>query len=554
MDGIRKKQILAPNTTEVDSHSESNAVFQRQEPQSQYFPKREELYIPREETMQTMQEEKDEKKFQKGRLLQKILWTSLIIAILLLLSFTIFFLSKTYLTTKKMNDSSTQTSLSQDMKSLFSPIIPSSDKHILKGEDEGRINILLLGAAGENKPGGNLTDTVMIMSIDTKNKKVALLSLPRDFYVPIPASTAGEPDSQSFTKINSLYKIGLAQQKGADLIKQAVEKVTAVEMDYYIAVDFDAFAKIIDNINGINVMVERDIYDPTYPGPNYSYELFALKKGAHLLGGDVALKYVRERHDDPEGDFGRAKRQQQVIQAVKSRLFSMQTIFNVVALNNVLNTLGNNIKTDMSFDDIEQFIKLSKDVDTQNITNVVVDAWKPDSLLKVSHIMLGNDRAFILIPRIGNYSEIQDLAQNIFDQTELKKRQAEILQEDASIAIINQSSDAELDDKIKKLLTEKLKFKNVKIISNDSNEIKNKTTVASNSDVEKIFTLDELIKKLPATIDSPASNASRSDAGWQKTDLENDITITLGNDLIDIYKYEEDTMQDLEKAQDSQFN
>ena len=533
MDGIRKKQILAPNTTEVDSHSESNAVFQRQEPQSQYFPKREELYIPREETMQTMQEEKDEKKFQKGRLLQKILWTSLIIAILLLLSFTIFFLSKTYLTTKKMNDSSTQTSLSQDMKSLFSPIIPSSDKHILKGEDEGRINILLLGAAGENKPGGNLTDTVMIMSIDTKNKKVALLSLPRDFYVPI-------PDSQSFTKINSLYKIGLAQQKGADLIKQAVEKVTGTEMDYYIAVDFDAFAKIIDDINGINVMVERDIYDPTYPGPNYSYELFALKKGAHLLGGDVALKYVRERHDDPEGDFGRAKRQQQVIQAVKSRLFSMQTMFNVVALNNVLNTLGNNIKTDMSFDDIEQFIKLSKVVDTQNITNVVVDAWKPDSLLKVSHIMLGNDRAFILIPRIGNYSEIQDLAQNIFDQTELKKRQAEILQEDASIAIINQSSDAELDDKIKKLLTEKLRFKNVKIVSNDSDEIKNETTVASNSDVEKIFTLDELIKKLPATIDP------------QKTAMENDITITLGNDLIDIYKYEEDTLEDFNKAQDKQ--
>ena len=531
MDGIKKKYPAMPKM-ELGSESELSSAFERdqQKNPSQYFPKREELYIPREETMR---EEKAEIKFQKGRLLQKILWTSLIIAILLLLSFAIFFLSKTYITSKKMNDSSAQTSLSQDMKSLFAPIIPSSDKHILKGEDSGRINILLLGAAGENKPGGNLTDTVMIMSIDTKNKKVALLSLPRDFYVPI-------PDSQSFTKINSLYKIGLAQQKGADLIKQAVEKVTAVEMDYYIAVDFDAFAKIIDDINGINVMVERDIYDPTYPGPNYSYELFALKKGAHLLGGDVALKYVRERHDDPEGDFGRAKRQQQVIQAVKSRLFSMQTMFNVVALNNVLNTLGNNIKTDMSFDDIEQFIKLSKVVDTQNITNVVVDAWKPDSLLKVSHIMLGNDRAFILIPRIGNYSEIQDLAQNIFDQTELKKRQAEILQEDASIAIINQSSDAELDDKIKKLLTEKLRFKNVKIVSNDSDEIKNETTVASNSDVEKIFTLDELIKKLPATIDP------------QKTAMENDITITLGNDLIDIYKYEEDTLEDFNKAQDKQ--
>ncbi|KKQ52763.1 MAG: hypothetical protein US70_C0007G0012 [Parcubacteria group bacterium GW2011_GWD2_38_11] len=531
MDGIKKKSTLTPKT-EFDSNPELNAVFQQQKTLTAYFAKKEELYIPREETRQ---EEKDELKFQKGQLLRKILWTFLIIALLLLISFAIFFFSKTYITTKKMNGSSRQTTLSQDMKSLFAPIMPSSDEHTLKGEDKGRINILLLGAAGENKPGGNLTDTVMIMSIDTKNKKVALLSLPRDLYVQI-------PDSNSFTKINSLYKIGLAQQKGTDLIKQAVEKVTGISIDYYLTVDYNAFAKIIDDINGINVMVERDIYDPTYPGPNYSYELFSLKKGAHLLGGDTALKYVRERHDDPEGDFGRAKRQQQVIQAIKSRLFSMQTLFNVVALNNVLNTLGSNIKTDMSFDDIEQFIKLSKVVDTQNITNVVVDAWKPDSLLKVSHITLGDDRAFILIPRVGSYSEIQDLAKNIFDQTELKKRQSLITQEAASIEIINQSTDKELANKIRKLLTEKLGLKNVQIVSSNSIEITDKTIINSGSDSEKIFTLDELIKKLPASFNSA------------KTESTSDFTITLGNDLIDLYKYEEDTMEELNNNSDNQEN
>jgi LCP family protein required for cell wall assembly len=529
MDGIKKPTLSAP------MKEEAPIIY---EPPTTYFPKKEELYIPREESMQV---EKDETRFQKGRLIRKIFWTFSVLVLLSLLLIGIFFLWKTYTTTKKMNVSSAQSTLSQDMKSMLSPILPG-EKYQLQGEAGGRVNILLLGAAGENKPGGNLTDTVMMMSIDTKNQKVALLSLPRDFYVPI-----GE--SNSFTKINGLYKIGLTQQKGIDLIKQAVEKVTGVTINYHVVVNFDAFAKIVDDINGVNVMVQRDIYDATYPGPNYSYETFALTKGAHLLDGNTALKYVRERHDDPEGDFGRAKRQQQVIQAVKSRMFSMQTLFNVKALSNVLDTLGGNIKTDMTFDDIEKFIKLSKIVDTQNITNVVVDAWKPESLLKVSHVMIGNDRAFILVPRVGNYSEIKDLAQNIFDQNELKKRHASILEENASIAIINESGDSGLANKIKKLLTENLAMKNVRVLPSSNSETRENTIISSDSDNAKIFTLDELIKKLPASLADGQETVDSVPA----TSADN-MTITLGKDLSTVYKYEEDTMQDLQNADDSQIN
>ncbi|EKD46638.1 MAG: putative transcription regulator [uncultured bacterium] len=522
MDGIKKRPI--PSISETQKSENMQPVIP-------LFPKREELYIPKEETLQDV---RHERAFQKGRLVRKIAWAILFILVAAMASYAIFFSWKAQSVIKKMSASpSAQTTLVQNIKSVVSPIIPSASKHLLRGEETGRVNILLLGAAGEKKPGGNLTDTVMIMSVDTKNKKVALLSLPRDFYVQI-------PDSNSFTKLNSLYKIGISQQKGADMIKEAVEKITGVKINYHVAVDFDAFQKIVDNIGGINVISERDIYDPTYPGPNYSYETFSLSKGAHLLDGATALKYVRERHDDPEGDFGRAKRQQQVIQAVKNKMFSMQTFFNVIALNKVLDTLGDNIKTDMAFEDIEQFIKLSKAVDTQNINNAVVDAWKPESLLKVSHVMLGNDRAFILVPRIGNYSEIQDLAQNIFDQTEIKRRQQMIKSENASIVIINQSDNAELAKKIKRLLIEKLDMKNVREVSNESGEMIATSTVSGKTSAEKIFTLDELIKKLPAKL------------GTQETDSEHDIVIRLGNDLTDVYKYEEDSIEDFNKAQDNQ--
>jgi LCP family protein required for cell wall assembly len=450
-----------------------------------------------------------------------------------------------------MNTESSQqkTTLTQYARALVAPILPNN-KNILRGEESGRINILLLGAAGEHKPGGNLTDTIMVMSIDTKNKKVALLSLPRDLYVQI-------PNSQSYTKINSLYPIGIKEGQGADLIKKKVEEITGISINYYLSIDFDGFEKIIDQIGGINVISSRDIYDARYPGPNYSYETFSLSKGFHVFNGATALQYVRERHDDPEGDFGRAKRQQQVIQAVKNKLFSAATLFNVVALNNILDTLGSSIKTDISFEDIDRFISLSKQVDMQNITNAVADAWQSDSLLKVSHVTLGNTVAFILVPRVGNYSEIQDLEQNIFNLDELKKRQITIAAEKAKIGIINLSGDSQLAAKIQKLLRDRLGMPNVSVIQNSQYQTASQTTVADNTGGAKLFTLDELMKKLPARL------TTRSVAGWpaslskQVASVKGstyDMIITLGSDLAATYSYAEDTMQDLENADDRQAN
>ena len=505
--------------------------------------KEDDIFISQDE-IEAMKE--NEKEFRKGVWIKRLIKFLMIFVLVFVVSCGVYFFWKTYATSRKINsqDLSKQTNFTEYTRTVVSPIIPD-EQNILRGEQEGRINILLLGAAGEHKPGGNLTDTVMIMSIDIKNKKVALLSLPRDLYVQIPASTAGGSESQSFTKINSLYTIGIKQNIGADLIKESVEKITGITINYYVAVDFDGFEKVIDDIGGVNVIAPFDIYDASYPGPNYSYETFSLSKGMHLLDGKTALKYVRERHDDPEGDFGRAKRQQQVIQAVKNKMFSVKTLFNVVALNDILTALGDNIRTDISFNEINRFITISKEVDMQNITNVVADAWEKDSLLKVSHVMLGNTRAFILVPRVGNYSEIQDIAQNIFNQTEIKKRQELIATENARIEIINKSGDSQLAYKIQKLLEDKLGMKNVHITQKSKVSAQTETVVTDNSSSAKLFTLDELVKKLPATLSSTVSESENSDY---------DITITLGEDLISVYQYEEDSLDDYNKAQDEQAN
>ncbi|MDO8240448.1 MAG: LCP family protein [Candidatus Moranbacteria bacterium] len=418
----------------------------------------------------------------------------------------------------------------------------------LQGAQTGRINILLLGIAGEGKPGQFLTDTIMVASLDTKNNRVALLSIPRDLYVKI-------PDTQMQSKINSVYQLGLGNSRddkasGAELIKKTINNITGIDINYYVVMNFDGFQKAIDDIGGVNVMNQRDIFDARYPGPNYSYETFQLSKGFHQLNGATALKYARVRHNDPEGDFGRAKRQQQIMQATKNKIFSAGTMLNVFAVNDLLNTLGDNIKTDISPDEISSFFELTKKLDTNNINNMVVDAWNADSLLKVSHVQMGSVAAFVLLPRVGNYSEIQDLAKNIFDLKALQRRRDEIAKEDASIVIINKSGDNKIVQKIQKVLQENLKHKNVTVLNNAERILTDKTVVYGLTGGQKPFTLDELATKLPATV-SYSADASLAKILQNK---EVDLALVVGKDLIDRYNGEEGTLEDLNRANDDQEN
>lgn len=104
----------------------------------------------------------------------------------------------------------------------------------LKKTDDGRINILLLGRAGESYPGKNLTDTIMLASIDTEKHKVGLISLPRDLYITL-------DDERVSAKINSLYQYGLNQNRSTDIIKKATSEITGEPIHYTFILDFDGF-------------------------------------------------------------------------------------------------------------------------------------------------------------------------------------------------------------------------------------------------------------------------------------------------------------------------
>ncbi|MBP7061106.1 MAG: LCP family protein [Candidatus Moranbacteria bacterium] len=397
----------------------------------------------------------------------------------------------------------------------------------LRGEEEGRINILLLGRAGEHYPGKNLTDTVMIMSINTLTKQVALLSLPRDLYVPI-------ADTAYFTKLNSVYQYGLTNATGVTPLTQTLKHVTRLPIHYFITLDFDSFEKIVDAVGGISLDVPRDLTDTRYPGKNYSYETFSIKKGWQTLDGATALKYVRERHADPDGDFGRAKRQQQVIEAIKNKVFSLGTLFNIVTVNRLIDTLGDTVKTDMSIEEMTHFFELVRTLDTKNVTTVVVDAWKQTSLLRVSHIQVGDVSAFILVPRVGNWNEISDVSQNIFErESTLKKREA-VLAEHSSLTLYYQSIDRKAAENMATLARNELGFSRVSTLPLPTlNTPFEESIMVEQASVtqEKPFSTDTLLKhfsaRLVPSLPFPVPRGGASD-----------FSIVIGSDLARTFSLE----------------
>lgn len=181
--------------------------------------------------------------------------------------------------------------------------------------DGGRMNVLLLGvdSRGEEK---SRTDTMMVASWDPESNDVRLISLMRDIYAEIPGY-------QSY-KLNTAYYLG-----GADLTRQTVEGMFGIPLHHYALIDFTSFETMVDILapNGIEIDVEKDM----------SEEIgVELKQGVHQLNGQELLGYARFRKDE-EGDFGRVRRQQVVIEALSNEVTSVGNLHRLPKFAGALN-------------------------------------------------------------------------------------------------------------------------------------------------------------------------------------------------------------------------
>lgn len=274
----------------------------------------------------------------------------------------------------------------------------------LKGEADGRINIMLLGVGDPGHAGETLADTNMVISINTRDNNVAMISVPRDTRVKIPG--------HGYNKINQAHADGFSDNKdqgGIELAKQTLEGTLGIPIHYYVRANFTGLKQMVDAVGGVDIEVKEALYDPEFPCDKNQYKScgFKIKAGQQHMDGTTALKYARCRKGNCGDDFGRALRQQEVLEAVRAKTLSAQTLINPAKLNSLMNAASSNIKTDLSVNNISRLIDMSKKIDQSKTINVVFST-KPNGFLKQSN------NSADLIPVDGTFEAIAEFVKNVF--------------------------------------------------------------------------------------------------------------------------------------------
>ncbi len=274
---------------------------------------------------------------------------------------------------------------------------------------DDKLKILFLGIGGDGHEGSQLTDTIILTSIDFKEKKAGMLSLPRDLAYPLGGGR--------FEKINSINAYAELEHPGEGAVRtgQAISKLLDVEIDHVVRVDFRGFSEFVDAIGGIDVTVERSFTDPQYPTYDDKWTTVSFKKGVQHMDGKTALTFARSRHgNNGEGsDFARSKRQQLVIMAIREKLLSLNTLGNPKKLAALYATVSRNIQTDLSIWDLVELANKAKDFSKDQVTTrVLTDAQNGELVPSTVN------GAFMLFPRKPDWSAIRAIAQNPYQTAE----------------------------------------------------------------------------------------------------------------------------------------
>lgn len=235
----------------------------------------------------------------------------------------------------------------------------------------GHTNILLLGQGDAAHDGVDLTDTIMIASLDPNaTKSAVLLSLPRDLYLL-------ETDNMGKGRINSLYrdyKITLkragktdveASQEAMRELADEIGHILNMDIHYVVKVDFIGFIQAVDAIGGVDIVVPSDLVDTEYPGPNYTYETFSLLAGPQHLDGETALKYARSRHST--SDFDRSARQQQILQAIADKMQNEGLLTKPGQILDLINIMQEHVMTTLEVRDMVSIAGLAKKIDRSKL-------------------------------------------------------------------------------------------------------------------------------------------------------------------------------------------
>ncbi len=247
------------------------------------------------------------------------------------------------------------------------------DKAVVLASGEETFDVLILGT------NGNLTDTIMIASVNDALKKVTLFSIPRDLYA-------------NGRRINEyLYYYG------AEQLERMIASITGLTIDKYVKIDLEGFVNAIDILGGLDIYVDEAIYDSYYPNSKGGYTPYSIKVGTYHMSGDDALKFARSRKST--SDFDRAERQQKIIQGVRTKLLQLYGVTDIKNMAQMIQSVISNTDTDISILDAISHYYDYKDYELS--TGFVL------STQNYLYSIINESGAYILLPKSGDFEEIK---------------------------------------------------------------------------------------------------------------------------------------------------
>ena len=266
--------------------------------------------------------------------------------------------------------------------------IPSGQPDVQGGE---RVNILLVGIDAAPQRTTQLTDTMLVVSLDPFGRRSAMISVPRDLYgVPL-------PDGRLYNaKLNSLMAVANAHPDqyplgGVGTLKATIGHLLGVQIHYFAAINLLGFKDAVNAIGGVDITVHQAIHDASYRDEFGNKVGFYIEPGVYHMDGRTALAFVRSRKGIGDSDFTRADRQQQLLAAIRAKLTAGNLL---LALPGLLDAVKDAVATDVPGSRLPVLAQAVQDADMTQLQRIVL---QPPVYMSVNaHSAAG----YILIPNL----------------------------------------------------------------------------------------------------------------------------------------------------------
>ena len=315
---------------------------------------------------------------------------------------------------------------------------PTSQLAPINGETNGRVNVLLTSTGDANSSKSDVTDSIMLMSVDTQNNTATVVTLPPDLWVQQPVTYYAKEQ-----KIDRVYQYGKeyfqtenpndsntsdAQAAGISGLDQVVERVTGEPIDYNILINFQGFQQAVDAVGDISINVPTELKDPSLAYFNHGNSVIA-QAGAQTMNGAQALLYARSHVST--SNFASLQRQLQILVGLKDKVLTAGVLSNPEAINSLTNVLDNNFYTDFSTEGAERFYQLVQKINDNKVTTA--DLMGSTQPIITTSYMSG---VTALLPDAGynDYAGIQEYVRGLMPVQQ-------IVSEGAPITVISKTQD-----------------------------------------------------------------------------------------------------------------